>query len=163
MNNIEHVSDCLKSLGVEHAVVGPDRIEAGFVGEHTHYEVVIHLNGPVILIVAPKIVRVPENRLTETIKLANWLNANRLMLGAFWVQPEYRFLAFEYGLAAPEAVGPAHLGLALAALSAINAFFPAFARVIWSGAAAHEAVDPAAPAAPQRDEPDDETELDIAV
>ena len=102
---------------------------------------------------------VPRPRLEEAIRVANLLNASKLMFGSFWIDPGRRRVAFEVTIAASDAPTREQVDLAMAALSQIDDCFPILAAVIWGGMTAEAAL-LSASTSQQQDEP---PALDLAV
>jgi hypothetical protein len=87
--------------------------------------------------VAPMLLKASTDRLTELLKLANYLNAQRVTWGAFWLQPGDGTLWFELAVPTSEGLRAADLQAGIsAAVQTADFYVPHFARVLWAGASA---------------------------
>jgi hypothetical protein len=104
------------------------------------------------------VVTVPERRLSEVVQLANRLNARVIHWGAFWVDVDGRELAFQLDLPVltSDALTSDMVRLVLRAIDAVPHFYPAFARVIWTGASASTALTNLLADLPNSDQHEDE-------
>ncbi len=149
MGTIDQVAEHLTTLGLIFQRVGDDGLEyirISFNGENVPYHLRIDANDPLIVVAAPGLATVPPNRRDEVVRLANHLNATRLRLGCFFVDPTRQRLVFELPILAPEGPSRAQVQMAMAAAGAVDRYFPAFARVLWSGSSAEAALAEPAPA-----------------
>ena len=158
MTTIEQIAEHLTASGLRFGRPDDERIDIGFNGDNTSYEAIITARGYLISVVAPNVALLPDDRLDEAIRLANLLNARRMAYGCFWVEPARRRLAFEVAISAPEGPSLVQVWMAMSALNAIDDFFPAFARVLWGGASAEEALSP-----PNPERRDEDPPFDLAV
>jgi hypothetical protein len=139
MLTLEQIAGLLQTLGLRyHETDG--RLVVPFKADDTSYQIQIVVDGPLVRLVAGDLLPVPERRLGETLILANFLNAHRLRFGAFWVDSS-RDLGFEMTLPVGDELPLDTLGLTIAGFSAIDAFYAAFAAVVWAGATAEQALD----------------------
>jgi hypothetical protein len=135
----EQIAGLLQTLGLRyHESNG--RLVVPFKAEDTSYQIQIMVDGPLVRLVAGDLLPVPDRRMGEVLTLANFLNAHRLRFGAFWIDSG-RDLGFEVTLPVGDELPLDTLGLTIAGFSAIDAFFAAFAAVVWAGATAEEALD----------------------
>jgi hypothetical protein len=138
MNSIDRVANHLATLQLRYDRLDDTHIGIAFSGQHLSYRALIFVNGPLVTLTAPRITSIPDARLTEVLRLANLLNATRIRLGAFWIDPDHD-LGFELAILAPDEPTLEQVGFAMAALGVIDDFYPAFARVLWAGASAETA------------------------
>jgi hypothetical protein len=139
MLSLDRIATMLQTLGLRyHEANG--RLVIPFKAEDTSYHIQIAVDGPMVRLVAGDLLPVPERRLVEVLNLANFLNAHRLRLGAFWVDME-RDLGFEVALPVGDELPLDQLGLTITGFSAIDAFYAAFASVVWAGLTAEQALD----------------------
>ena len=117
-----------------------DAVVLGFTGRSTRFTVEIVPRDPLIRFVVTVEAVVPEARRAETLALANILNARRVPWGAFWLDPRDGALAFELALPVLGDLDPETLRFALAATATLDAFWPAFGRVIWANEGAESAL-----------------------
>ena len=160
MSALDLVAEHLTALGLRFRRADDQAIVIEFSGDNTPYEAVIQARGPVIAVTAHTVSMVPTARLDETIRIANLLNATRVMFGGFWVDPGRLRVTFELTIAAPDGPTRNQIDLGMAALSQIDTCFPILAAVIWGGRTAETALLGLNPHEQQDDEP---PALDIAV
>lgn len=133
---VEH----LARLGLPHGLNVDDQVELHFAWQNLACRVIAVERGPLIVLAAPTIARVPSACMDETIRLTNALNATILTSGSFWVEPSAHFLGFELPILAPGGTSAEQVGLAIMTLTLIDVLYPAFARVWWAGISAEEAI-----------------------
>ena len=139
MLTADQIASMLQTLGLRfHERDG--RLIVPFKAEDTSYQIQIAIDGPLVRLVAGDLLPIPERRLAETLVLANFLNAHRLRFGAFWVDSS-RDLGFEMTLPVGGELPLDLLGLTIAGFSAIDAFYAAFAAVVWAGVTAEQALE----------------------
>jgi hypothetical protein len=155
MKDVSGLLPLLDSMGLKYQQLDELCVRMGFTAPHTSYEVLLIAGGPLLSLAATAESRLPAGRMDEAVKLANLLNATRIRWGAFWVHPERRNLGFELALPSLNGVTREELGMALGAI-ALNAFWPAFARVAWAGLDAAAALDASAKEIAEDDEDDED-------
>ena len=161
MNTLELVAEHLTSLGLRFRTTEEEVILIEFSGDNTPYEAAIQARGPMIAVVAHTVSMVPRPRLDETIRVANLLNATKVMVGGFWVDIGRLRVAFELTIVAPDGATRNQIDLAMAALSQIDDCFPILAAVIWGGKTAEAAL--LAPSTTEQQEEEEPPALDLAV
>ena len=159
MSTLAIVAEHLTALGLRFRATDDDVILIEFSGDNTVYRAVIEPRGPLVRVVAPTVSMIPRARLDETIRVANLLNARKVLFGGFRVDPDRPRVSFELAIAAPDGPTRDQVDLALSALSQIDEYFPMLAAVIWGGMTAETALLTASTSQP-RDEP---PALDLAV
>jgi hypothetical protein len=159
MSALEVVAEHLTALGLRFRRTEDQDILIEFSGDNTPYTAVIQARGPIVAVTAYTVSMVPSPRLDETIRVANMLNATRVMFGGFWVDAGRMRVAFELSIAAPDGPTRSQIDLGMAALSQIDTCFPILAAVIWGGKTAEVAL-LAASTNEQQEEP---PALDMAV
>jgi hypothetical protein len=164
MSTLDRIEEHLTALNLRYRRL-PDRITVGFNGANTVYEIGIHDGGSMAVLVVQGLLTISPARDAEALRLVNRLNSDRVPFGMFYITPDLHQLGFRLTLAITD--GPpsqSQIDLALWAIGAVDAFFPAFARCVWGGLSAEEALaDP--PADPPADQPPDtdRPDLDLAV
>jgi hypothetical protein len=158
MSTIEQVAEYLTALSLRFRQPDADAIVIGFNGENTTYEATIRLRGSLVTVTAYTVAMVPRPRIAETIRVANLLNAHKVSFGCFWVDPDRTRIAFELTVAAPGGPTREQIGMAMAALSQIDDYFPIVASVIWGGRSAEAAM-----GIGSQDADDEPPTLDMAV
>jgi hypothetical protein len=133
MSELDQVATHLQTLGLHFEQLGQERIALELVGDNARFQIFILAQDGIVSFVAPGLAIMPEHRVDDAIRLANLLNARRLQLGWFWVEPSQRRLAFEVPVQAPDGVSLEQVRRALSALRAMDFFYPAFARTVWGG------------------------------
>lgn len=146
MNVLDQVANHLETLELKFQR-DEHRIELGFKAEQIRYDAFITGDEHLVTIVAPNIATVPDQRSGEVIRLANLLNAHYMRFGTFWVSIDGR-LGFELQLLPFGGLSQQHIMAAMAALSAVDVFFPAFAQVSWAGKSVEDVLGQAQPEAP---------------
>ena len=159
MSTLAVVAEHLTALGLRYRTTGDGVILIGFSGRNTPYEAAIEPRGPLLRVVAPTVSMIPWPRLEETIRVANLLNATKVVLGAFWVDPDRSRVSFELVSMAPDGPTRDQVDLAMSALSQIDECFPVLAAVIWGGSTAEAALLAAGASLPREEPP----ALDLAV
>jgi len=159
VNTLERVAEHLTALGLRFRTTDDGMLLIDFAGDNTLYQAAIESRGPMVWVVAPTVSMIPRPRLEETIRVANLLNARKVMFGGFSVDPGHLRVSFELAIAAPDGPTRDQIDLAMSALSQIDEFFPMLAAVIWGGMTAETALLAASASLP-RDEP---PALDLAV
>jgi hypothetical protein len=167
MNIMDDVANHLEALELRFRRLDEDHILLAFGVRNLSYELLIIDREPVLRFVAPSIAVIPQRRLPEVIRAANHLNALLVRWGAFWVDPEDNRLGFELAMPATDEVSRRSISCAVGAVSAVDFFFPVFAKVIWAGMGVEEALAAvsaeSASTSAHADLEDDNEELDEAI
>jgi hypothetical protein len=163
MNGIDRIAEHLTSGRYRFRQCKGERIDIGFDGDNTWYQAVITVRGPMVSVLVQAVIVAPRDRLEETLRLANMLNALRVPYGHFWVHPTERRLAFEVHVPVVDDVSQEQVRRSMVALGAVDYFYPLFARVIWQGMSAEEAMMSESTSNAADEHPESDPPLDLAV
>ena len=148
-NLIESVADHLNSLDLRFQMTRDGLgIDICFRGENTTYEARIAVLDGLLSIRSASILLLPCERRAVAVALVNRINAERLRWGAFWVDPHVGDLIFELASPVADELAVEQVAASVAAIGAIDVFFPAFAKVAWAGCSDAEALQSTSRAAP---------------
>jgi hypothetical protein len=163
MNGIDRVAEHLTAGRYRFRQFKGERIDIGFDGDNTWYQAVITVRGPMVSVLVQAVIVAPLDRVEETVRLSNMLNALRVPYGYFWVHPTERRLAFEVHVPAVDDVSQEQVRRSIVALGAVDYFYPLFVKVIWQGMSAEEAMLDEASLNATNDRPESDPPLDLAV